>query len=989
MMKAVKIFLITVLGLLVLYTLVGFWGVPWAITTQLPPKLSEQLGQPVLIKDARFNPFLFKLQVKGFDIQEQDGSPLVGFDELFIDFEPGTSLVKRAYTFAEIRLGLPYGLVIVRPDGSLNLAVLQPTPDPQAEKTVPASPEGPSKDSEGLPPVLIEQISIQQGMVEFRDTSHPTPFVADIVPINLTLEHFSTQKGQANSYTLTAERRSGEKIIWEGTVTLEPFQSEGRLVFKDYQLPRLWTYVQDRVRFQIPQGRLNVKGHYRLGATDQGVDVLVDGGTLTVHDLQIQEKGAAEPVITLPLFEVNDVSVNVMKQVVNISTVKGRDARFTGWVGKDGVVNYQALFSPVNTESHADKETEPSSTSPNPWNVGMKDLLLDNFTIDFEDRQPEEPVKLLLDTLHFHTSNVSLALDKPLPVDLSFQFNQTGKAQLQGTLEIDPLTVELDLSLTDIALKPFQPYVVPFVQLNVGSGALTLEGKTKFQKGAKTQPLVTFVGGMRISRLALEDPTQTNPFLMWDELGLKQLDLQVEPTAVNLTAMELVNPAVVFSIDADGGKNLKRLFSPPGSVSQEVASPGEKSPERETSGKPITPVKIGSVTITNLLARFADVSISPNVVTQIERLTGTIKGLSSDQLAKADVALEGTVDQYAPFKIAGQINPLSEDAYTDLTFTFKNLDLTTVSPYSGKYAGYPIKKGKLSLDLAYKISEKTLVGENKVLIDQLTMGEKVESPDATSLPIPLALALLKDRNGQIDIDLPVRGNLDDPDFSYGGIIWNALGNLLTKIVTSPFAIVGGLVGGSGEDLQYIAFPAGNAQLPSAEQEKLRALGKALSDRPALRLEIAGAADPQVDRQALAAGQLRKQLKKRKFVQASSSPMKEVSVEEIELNPEEEVRLLAELYVEKFGAQPKTPSASSERKTSGLPAPEQMRAKLLEGIPVEDEQLRLLAQQRAQGIRDYLVQEGKVTSDRVFLTEVNLSPVTGEGTVRSPLSLTAN
>ena len=987
-MKAVKIFLITVLVLLVLYTLVGFWGVPWAITTQLPPKLSEQLGQPVLIKDASFNPFLFKLQVKGFDIQEQDGSPLVGFDELFIDFEPGASLVKRAYTFAEIRLGLPYGLVIVRPDGSLNLADLQPIPDSQAEKTVPASPEDPSKDSEGLPPVLIEQISIQQGMVEFRDTSHPTPFVADIVPINLTLEHFSTQKGQANSYTLTAERRSGEKIIWEGTVTLEPFQSEGRLVFKDYQLPRLWTYVQDRVRFQIPQGRLNVKGHYRVGATDQGVDVLVDGGTLTVHDLQIQEKGAAEPVITLPLFEVNDVSVNVMKQIVRISTVKGRDARFTGWVGEDGVVNYQTLFSPVNTESHADKETEPSSTSPNPWNVGMKDLLLDNFTIDFEDRQPEEPVKLLLDTLHFHTSNVSLALDKPLPVDLSFRFNQTGKAQLQGTLEIDPLTVELDLSLTDIALKPFQPYVVPFVQLHVGSGALTLQGKTHFQKGAKTKPTVTFQGEMSVARLALEDPTQTKPFLTWDTLGLKQLDLQVEPTSVNLQAIELVNPAVMFSIDADGGTNFKRLFSPPGSVSQKEGSPGEKVPEAETSGEPITPVKIGSVAITNLLARFADLSITPHVVTQLERLTGTIKGLSSDQLAKADVALEGAVDQYAPFKIAGQINPLSEDAYTDLALVLKNFNLTTVSPYSGKYAGYPIKKGKLSLDLVYKISEKTLVGENKVLIDQLTMGEKVESPDATSLPIPLALALLTDRKGQIDIDLPVRGNLDDPDFSYGGIIWSALGNLLTKIATDPFAVVGGLLGGSGEDLQYIAFMGGNAQLSLAEQEKLSALSKALDERPALRLEITGAADPQVDRQALAAGQLRKQLQKRKFVQSSSSTMQGVPVEQIELNPEEEGRLLSELYVEKFGVQPKTPPPS-EGKTPGLPPSEQMRAKLLEGIPVEDEQLRLLAQQRSQAIRDYLIQEGKVTSARVFLTEANLSPVTGEGTVRNPLALTAN
>lgn len=985
MKKKVKIILFIILGLVVLYALVGFWVVPWVITTKLPHRLSEQLHRPVLIEDARFNPFLFKLLMKGFDIQEPDGSPLLGFDELFIDFEPGASLVNRAYTLAQIRLGLPYGLAVVRQDGSLNfqdLVQTLATPEDQAEP-----PPSAQEEDGGVPPVMIAQLAIQQGLLEFRDHARPTPFVAHLVPINLTLEHFSTQKGQANSYALSAERSAGEKMSWEGTVTLEPFQSEGRLVFEDYQLPRLWDYVQDQFRFRIPQGQVTVNAHYQLSTTDQGVAVLVDGGTLTVQDLQIQEKGASEPVVTLPLFEVNNVSVDVPKQEVTIPTVMGRDARFTGWIGKDGVVNYQTLFSPMDTESQADKEPEPSSTSTNPWKVVIEDLALDNFTIDFEDRQPEDPVTLLLETLHFHTSDVSLALDRPLPVDLSFQINHTGKAQLQGTLEIDPLNVELDVSLVDIALKPFQPYVVPFAQFGVGSGALNLQGKTKFQKSSSAHPMVTFQGGMGISQLALEDPTQTQSFLKWDRLGLKQLDLQVEPTTVNLQEIELVNPAVVLSIDADGRMNLNRLFSPPGSIQDEAAS-GDPSSEKESPEKPPTPVKIGSVTIANLLAGFADLSITPNVVTKIEGLTGTIKGLSSDQLAKADVSLEGTVDQYAPFKIAGQINPLSNDAYTDLAFTFKNLDLPTISPYSGKYAGYPINKGKLSLDLAYKISEKTLAGENKVLIDQIAMGEKVNSPDAMSLPIPLALALLKDRKGQIDIDLPVRGNLDDPDFSYGGVIWNALANLLTKIATSPFAMIGGLLGVSGEELQYIAFPTGEAQLPSPEQEKLRAIGQALDDRPALRLEITGAADPQVDRQALAAGELRKQLQKRKFVQGSASAMKGLSVEQIELDPDEERRLLSELYVETFGAQPQPPP-SSEGKTAGLLTPEQMQAKLVEAIQVEDEQLRLLAQERAQAIRDYLIQEGKVSGDRVFVVEPNLSPVSGEGIVRSPLSLTAN
>src|SRR5680860_180743 len=473
MTKTLKIFLFVLFGLMALYTVVGFLVIPWVITTKVPPRLSEQLGRPVAIQEARFNPFLFTLQINGFDVQEQDSSPMLGFEELFINFDPAASLVNRAYTFAEIRLGLPYGLAWVRPDGSLNLAELGSSSDSQDVPPEVQSGENPSQESAALPAVLIEQISIQRGMVEFRDHSRPTPFVAHLVPINLTLEHFSTQKGEANSYSLSAERSSGEKISWEGTVTLEPLQSEGRLVFENYQLPRLWDYVQDLVRFQIPQGLLTLEGHYRLSATDEGMDVLVDGGALTIQDLQIQEKGTITPVITIPLFEVNGVSVDVAKQDVRIPHIQSRDAHFTGWVGKDGVVNYHTLFSPVESASQA--APEPESSQANPWRMVIEDLALDNFTIDFEDRQPEDPVTLLLDTLHFHTSDVSLGLDRPLPIDLSFQFNQTGEANLQGTLEIDPLTIDLDVSLTDIAVRPFQPYLAPFVQFDVGDGALTLQ----------------------------------------------------------------------------------------------------------------------------------------------------------------------------------------------------------------------------------------------------------------------------------------------------------------------------------------------------------------------------------------------------------------------------------------------------------------------------------------------------------------------------------
>ncbi len=987
--------------MLVLYTLVGFFGVPWGITTKLPPLLEEELGRPVSITDAKFNPYLLTLQVVGLEIRELDGSPLVGFEELFVDFEPSTSIWNQAYTFSNIRIHLPFGMIRVRPDGSLNLAELgSAEPSVNNEREDPLKPPvETSEDSGGIPPVLIEELAIQQGLVEFVDASRPTPFEAHLVPINLNLEKFSTQRGRANPYALSAELSDGEQIQWEGAITLEPLRSEGKLALNNIQLPALWAYLQDQFRFLIPQGLMTLEGHYEILMRGEDLDVRVDGAQVALRDVQVQEKGENVPIIDVPLFDVKDISVNLFEQSVNIAMVQGNKARFRGWLDKNGEVNYQALFSPVQGEGNGETRPEDSKSSSDdpPWRVLVQDVNLENFTVEFEDRQPEIPVPLLLESLNFHTRGVSSTMDRPLPVDLSFRFNKTAQADLNGTLNVEPLIVDLDLFLKNVALRPFQPYLAPFVQFDVSSGALTLQGKTHVQQGSDTKPFVTFAGSIGLSRLALMDPSTSEPFFQWEMLALKQLDLALEPTVVTLQELVLLEPRATLLIDASGEMNVKRLFSPPGQEKEEKEEKDDEASSEEASSPP-PPIKVGAVRLDKAEVQIADRSVSPNVVTHIQGITGSIEGLSSEQLAKADVALKGKIDRYAPFSIEGQINPLSEEAYTDVTVLFENLDLTTVSPYSGKYAGYPINKGKLFLDLVYKLSEKELVGENKVLVDQITMGSHIDSPDAPSLPIPLALALLKDRKGQIDIDLPVRGNLDDPEFSYGGIIWQALVNLITKVATSPFSIVGGLVGGlvewNADDLQFVAFPAGESVLPPPEQEKLSALAKALADRPGLRLDVTGAADPDLDKTALAARQLQLRLQKAKFVeQAPGEKQAKVAVEQIELTPEEERHFLTQLYVQAFGSSTVPPAGekdSSETKPQ-KPGPLSLEAKktrLLKKIVIHDEHLRALAQERAKGIRDYLVQVGTVPQDHVFLIEANLSPVTEEGTVRSPLALAA-
>ncbi len=394
-------------------------------------------------------------------------------------------------------------------------------------------------------------------------------------------------------------------------MTLDPFESEGNLYFENLRLQRLWAYVQDRFHAQIPQGFLTVKGHYHVSTTDRGVDVLVDSGNVTVRDLQIQEKGKNDPLITIPLFEVTNVSVDLLKKDVKIHAIKARYARFIGWVDKDGSMNYQTLFASVESATDSPDTVSQSSAEPesvkaeDPWTVMVKDVDLDNFAIDVEDRQPATPARLLVDALHFQTSQVSSALNQPLPIDLSFQLNETGKVDLNGSVGVEPLSVQLDMSLTDIALKPFQPYLTPFVQFDVGSGALTLRGQTHYQNAVNTQPMVTFAGSIGVSKLALVDPNSSQSFLQWDTLSFKGLSLNVEPTSIKLEEVALIQPLVVLSIDQDGTSNVKRLLSPPGQL-DELPTEVEERVNEETPEPPL-PVQVDVVRIDHLQLQLADI----------------------------------------------------------------------------------------------------------------------------------------------------------------------------------------------------------------------------------------------------------------------------------------------------------------------------------------------------------------------------------------------
>ena len=961
------------LGSVLLYALVGFFLIPYLIKAYAIPAVAEKLKRPVLVKEVELNPFAFSLRMTGLEIREIDQSALLGFDEFFIDLQ-ASSVMRWAYVFDTIRITMPYVSVRVSKDGRMNLVELMP---PDRESQPAALPQAEKPPAE-IPAVEIGEFEITQGIVEFRDESKPKPYALDIVPIRIVLKNFHTKPGGDNSYAFTAELGKGETLSWAGTVSLEPIQSSGKFSLSGLKLPNLWQYLHDRFRFDVTDGTVAADAQYAFDASATPIKFQISQANVQIEKLAVKEDGSLDPVITIPVLKVGGVDVDLATREVTVGNVAVERASFTAWLNPDGTMNYQQMFAPVDS---AEPLPTASSSSPkpkdeNPWAIWLKEITLQDHTIDFDDRTLATPAHVEVRALTVKTHDVRIPITKALPLEVGMQLNGTGAIRVNGSVLPNPFQADVTLAMKDIAIRPFQPYFEKFARIDIQFGTINLDGSMHLATEHPSGPLMTYEGSFGVEGLSVADRDQGDEVASLQALSLNGVRVTVDPTTVTIKEVGIQQPMAHLVVQQDGGLNLGKLAA----ESPSSSSADEKTVKPQKAKGPPVPVTVGVVKLAKAAVTFRDESVQPHVMTGLSNLTGTIKGLSSKQVARADVDLTGRVGQAAPLKIVGAINPLSEDTFTDLTITLGGMDLTAESPYSGKYVGYGLSKGKLSLDLKYKISQKQLEAENKVLVDQLTFGEKVDSPDATSLPVKLAVALLKDRKGRIDIDLPIRGDLKDPDFKYGKVVISTLLNLLAKIVASPFALMGKLVpGGDSEDLQFIEFLPGSATVADEELKKFEVLAKGLEERPGLRLEITGAADPVRDRKVLGLQKFKTQLLARW--------QQRKGVKEVDLPIGEEEREIKELFDQQRSQQPMATSAEGAQVASKPSTIEEMRQQLAAAIPVPDQDLRFLAQQRAEQMRGQLAGDGKLADERVFLTEVDLT-VSDHEKVRSRLNITA-
>lgn len=556
-----------------------------------------------------------------------------------------------------------------------------------------------------------------------------------------------------------------------------------------------------------------------------------------------------EQAAELASASLSNANLDMASNALGIEAIALAGLKTAVTVGKNKQLNWNrilekhaAAVQPATVARAADEQ--PGMT------VKLGRFGVEGMEVAVSDHSTPSPMRLDIVNGRVQLNELSQDLDQPVAVEAGFDVRQGGRFSASGTLVPGKPGGKLALKLAGLSLKPFAPYVSQFARLDLQSGAASTSGKLDFAKGARGMKL-NYGGGFVVNDLAIIEEDTAEAFLGWSKLSSNSLRLSLSPDRLYMKELVALRPFGKVIIFEDQTVNLQRIRRDQAvSAEKAAAAKAEKAKPSAPQDKEGFPVAIERLKIDNANAEFADFSLSPQFGTRMHSLSGVVTGLSTDPATTAQVELDGSVDDYGSARVRGSIQPFHATEFTDIQLAFRNLEMVNLTPYSGKFAGRKIDSGKLSVDLEYKIKQRQLAGTNKFVINKLKLGERVDSPDALKLPLDLAIAILQDSNGVIDIDLPISGSLDDPQFSYGRIIWKAIVNVLTKIVTAPFRALGGMLGISSERLDAIEFDPGSSVLLPPEQEKLKAVTEAMGKRPALTLTVEPAYDPVADRRAL-------------------------------------------------------------------------------------------------------------------------------------------
>lgn len=884
--------------------------------------------------------------------------PLVAFKQLNLRIEELGLLIHRAH-IAELTLEAPR-ITLTRNAAGLNWSefarrpLFKPAPDAPPPDTA-------KKDAPATPwSWQLDQLRVADGQLDFTDA------VLGLKPRRAEAIHVEASGLASDSATpakLAASLATPEKegLALEGQLSLKPLAGELKLSATDLQLGSAAPYLRPYLRGSL-EGRTSASARLVLTAPadpQAAPEIAVAELQSRTEALRLRGPAGSGATLELKSLAVDGGSVNLKERRLELGRIALDAPRASVTRLSDGGIGWTELLVP-----------QPPKPQPAaPWTVRVAEVDVAGGDLRFEDQSTQPAARLRVAGVQFNAKKLAPGTAERSDVRLR-AFMGRGWVSAGGWVSLEPLATWMWLDARNLNLAPLRPYFSQHLNAVVTSAEASARGNFELVLPPDAPLRYNYFGNARLGNLQVLEPDGQTELLRWqlltaDKIALRSPGAPGTPLRLEVGQVALSDFYARVILSADGKLNLADVLKRPAPEAAPAASAAASEPAVAT---PRPAVQVGGIALTRGNINFTDNFIKPNYTANVTGLAGTVAALSSDDAAvPAKVDLNGKIEGAAPVTLAGTINPLARQLSLDLRGNAEGIDLPSFTPYSVKYAGYPITKGKLSLAVNYKVADGQLTANNQIVLDQLTFGERVDSPDATKLPVLLAVSLLKNSQGNIDINLPISGSLSDPQFSIGGIIFRAVVNLLVKAVTSPFTLLASAFGGGGEELGYIAFAPGSSSLEAGQIAKLGTLARALADRPGLKLDIIGRVDPALDVAGLKEAKL---LAKLRAVRVRQRVREGESVDPatVTLSAAERPALLATVYDDE--AIPDKPrNFLGFAKT--IPSAEQEKL-ILANLKITPEDLRALANQRAYAVRAWLEADGQIARERIYIVEPKLT-----------------
>ncbi|WP_346205846.1 DUF748 domain-containing protein [Aeromonas salmonicida] len=938
---------------LLISLLVLLWQAPTLTQRHLPAWLAKHYGLNLTLGEIHVSLRHPSLAIGPSALLDEKQQPIIAFEQLQLVPELGQSWRQKAIILSDATLTKPMVNLIRRADSKgevrFNLtdalaSVLTPSQTPVTTSSEPLL-------------VQIAKLAAVQGQISYQDSRKKNS--AGWIPpltlsgLDLQLPDFSTAAKNTNHFQLTARLNKQSPVKASGQLDIMTGAGKGQLSLGKLALSPFAPLWAPYLKVHLVKGEASAELNYQLSQGKHGLDWQLSKGKLTLSDWQLKQNKGAE-FARFKQLALAGIALDGNKQSVRIDKIALKSPAVTATLDAAQQLDLTALLVPQTADKPSGKKPAPG----NPWRWSLKETRISQGEFKLTESSSGKPLLREISGLNLTLGPLGSQSAQPSPLNLNATLNTQSSLGFDGALTLAPFTLKGEFKQQGLPLKWAQPYLQDLLRITVRDGQLASRTRldlTTNAEGALSKLEVT--GGLDIDQLFVLDRADNQRLLQIDRLELSGLHYDGISQQVKISDILLRKPFARIEINEDGITNLQQLVLPQAASS-------------EPANGPVPRITIDQVRTEQGNLRFADRSLSPEFVVDIASLSGQSRHISNIPGQRSDLAFNGKVDRYAPVTIRGNTNLLIEQPVLDVAVTFSNLELTTFTPYSSTYAGYAIDKGQLSMKLNYKLQGNRLEGDNDITIKKLQLGEKIKSEQAKDMPLGLAIALLSDANGVIQMNLKVKGNLDQPDFSLGNIFWDVLGNTLRKAITSPFSLLASLTGGT-EDLDELPFLLGEPALTPTQQVRLTKLAQALKERPKISMNIRGKVNFNEERPIL-----QRQKLERVLTKITGMP---VDLDLLEQDPILQAAL-AEAYEARFNEE-LGDLADRLKLDEESPALRSQAVILLRDQQlITAKSLRNLAMRRAQNTKEYLVDTQGIAPERLFVLDSQVKEADKEAKV---------